>query len=307
MTEYDSAKLLVEAYEFPREKVVAEALSDRFRRSAGRQNFTIGIDMSDAETGKKYNYLVGIVPGDSTLSTVHVSEINTIMETDPFTISTNGSIRRSQYDGQLNDDSGDTFSRNSVEGAYQLEVKGRTDGKDWNVNIFAFKSGHAYAANQSRGRSRPEYVKYELTDGTATELAGLLKEDADALGFDEYQAVEFVIDFVQALPYVTDDVSKGFDDYTKFIMETVPEMGGDCEDAAILLASVLEAKPFNYDMILIQPPGHMGAGIYQTDPPGWYWELDGRKYSYIEATGRGWGIGDLPEEYQGSSAELHQV
>ena len=120
-------------------------------------------------------------------------------------------------------------------------------------------------------------------------------------------AKSIVIDFVQPLLYVPDDVSKGYDDYTKFIMETMPEMGGDCEDSSILLASILQSEAFNYDMILIQPPEHMAVGIWQSDPEGYYWELDGRTYSYIETTGQGWGVGDLPEEYEGDSARLHQV
>ncbi|PSQ30775.1 hypothetical protein BRD20_06090 [Halobacteriales archaeon SW_8_65_20] len=112
---------------------------------------------------------------------------------------------------------------------------------------------------------------------------------------------------MQALPYVSDDVSRDFDDYTKFIIETLPELSGDCEDTAILLAAVLSADTFGYDMILIQPPGHMAVGIYETDPQGYYWELDGRKYSYIETTGAGWGIGDLPDEYVDTDAYLYQV
>lgn len=151
-------------------------------------------------------------------------------------------------------------------------------------------------------------MNYELTQGFGTNLAGILNSIADDLDFtDEYQKVSFVIDFVQRLPYVTDDVSKGFDDYTKFLIETMAEGNGDCEDTAIMLAAVLQARDFNYDMILIQPPGHMAAGIYQKEPEGWYYELDGRKYSYIETTGEGWGIGDCPEEYQGVEAQLHQV
>lgn len=77
-------------------------------------------------------------------------------------------------------------------------------------------------------------------------------------------------------------------------METMPEMGGDCEDTSILLASVLQAEPFGYDTILIQPPGHMAVGIYQESPAGYYWELDGRTYSYIETTGQGWASVTVP-------------
>lgn len=52
----------------------------------------------------------------------------------------------------------------------------------------------------------------------------------------------------------------------------------------------------------------MAAGIYGADDlPGYYWEYDGRKYYYIETTGVGWGIGDLPDEYKDDSAYVIQV
>lgn len=305
-TDYDSAKVYVQCLQFPRNEFVSQALSNQFERSNGSHELTIEIDLDD-EHSTAYHYIAALVPGDTTLNDINNAEMTSIMETDPFVFSDEVIIERDGYEGQLDDDSGDTFSRNSVEGAYQIEVSGRTFGKDWTVQFFAYKSAHADALNRSRGRSRPEYVSYELTDGTAEELASILMDEADARDYDDAQAVEFVIDFVQALPYVPDDVSRGFDDYTKFIMETVPEMAGDCEDTAILLASILEADPFGYDMILIQPPGHMAAGIWQSEPSGWYWELNGRKYSYIETTGRGWGVGDCPDEFQGEQATLHQV
>jgi len=305
-TEYDTAKLFVSLSRFPREEVVAQALSDRFDRSDGPHDITVAVDPDAVTEATTYNYFVGLVTGETTLDDVDYSNVTTIMETDPF-VSTNGTIERDPYEHHLDDDDGETYSRNSVEGAYHLEVSGRTFGNDWTIEFLAQKSAHAAARNRDRGRSRSEYVSYELTDGTAEELASLLREETNARDYSKDEAVELVIDFVQALPYVPDDVSRDFDDYTKFIMETMPEMGGDCEDTAIMLASVLEADPFGYDMVLIQPPGHMAAGIWQQDPDGWYWELNGRKYSYIEATGRGWGVGDCPEEYQNQRARLHQV
>jgi hypothetical protein len=306
----DQVKLYAGLLEFPREEVVAETLSSSFDQTAGERELSIQIDTPDLVTDRNYHYLVGLLPADTTENDIDYTELTLIMETDPFELQSNGSngdIQRSSYDGELDDDSGDEYSRKEIEGAYDLSVSGRTDGRDWEVTFFAWKSAHVEGERRSRGRSRPEYVAYELEDGTAPELASLLDEKAEELGFSGRQKVEFVIDFVQSLPYVPDDVSKGFDDYTKFIIETLPEMGGDCEDTAIMLAAVLEAEPFGYDMILIQPPGHMAAGIYDTNPPDYYWELDGRKYSYIETTGTGWSIGDLPEDYVGESAYTYQV
>jgi hypothetical protein len=304
----ETVKLYVGLQRFPREETVFEALGPEFEQSDGKQEQTVQVRSTTAEVGEPYNYIVGLVPGDTPEDDIDYSQLETFMETNPFEFrSGHRIIERTEYDRQLDDDSGEQYSRNSVEGAYELDISGRTAGKDWSVSFFYYKSAHAEAANKSRGRSRPEYVNYELTDGSAEGVASLLKDEATSLGFSEYETVEFIIDFVQALPYVPDDVSKGFDDYTKFIAETLPEMGGDCEDTAIMLASLLEADAFGYDMILIQPPGHMAAGIYDTSPDGYYWELDGRKYSYIETTGQGWGIGDCPEDYQDTKAYTYQV
>jgi hypothetical protein len=212
------------------------------------------------------------------------------METDPFVVeSDRATVRQHPHPAELDDVSGDGYERNAVEGAYSIEIAGRTEGRGWQVSFFVFKSAYVQAATRSRGRSRHEYVSYELTSGSAPTFAGILHDEADANGFTgKREKGEFVIDFVQRLPYVPDDVSKGFDDYTKFLTETLAELGGDWADTAIMLASLLEAEPFNYDMVLIQPPSHMAAGIWRQDPRGYYWEYDGRKYAYVETTGEGW-------------------
>jgi hypothetical protein len=307
-TDFESAKLLVQFYEFPREGTIRKTFSDTFDRTDSPQEITVDLDLDpdNADRSAKYNFFVAIAPEDANIEDIDYSAVEPIMETDPFAVTDQG-IERTDFEEQLEDDSGENYSRNSIEGAYQLEIAGRTAGEDWTVDFFAYKSAHAETVRKDRGRSRSEYVSYELTEGSAEELASMLREEADARDYNERESVEFIIDFVQALPYVPDDVSRGFDDYTKFILETMPEMGGDCEDTAIMLASVLEADAFEYDMILIQPPGHMAAGIRNSNPDGWYWELAGKKYSYIETTGQGWGVGDCPEEYQGQDAQLHQV
>ncbi|SDZ91210.1 hypothetical protein SAMN04488065_1178 [Haloplanus vescus] len=307
-TDYDSAKLLVQFFEFPRKGIIREKFSDTFDQSKGSNEVTVDFDLDpdNADQSANYNFFVGIVPEDAAEEDIDYSAVEPIMETDPFDVTDTG-IERADFEEQLEDDSGANYSRNSIEGAYQLDISGRTAGDDWTIDFFAYKSAHAETVRKDRGRSRQEYVAYELTEGSAEELASLLRDEADARGYNERESVEFAIDFTQALPYVPDDVSRGFDDYTKFILATMTEMGGDCEDTSIMLASILEADSFGYDMVLIQPPGHMAAGIRDNDPSGWYWELDGKKYSYIETTGQGWGVGDCPEEYQDQDARLHQV
>lgn len=162
--------------------------------------------------------------------------------------------------------------------------------------------------NEPRGRDYDEYVAVAQSSGLAEEMATLVNTDLEASGFtrDPYK-IAAVIDWIQSFPYVTDDVYEGYDEYPKFPVETLTEVGGDCEDTAILMASLLQSQPFNYDMVLISPPGHMAAGIYSEDRQGRYYTYDGRDYYYIETTGSGWGIGDMPEDYVGTKASIYQV
>lgn len=307
-TAYDEAQVNLLAYVYPRADFVAEATSDAFRRSDGEREVTVDVDLRGAPTDARLHYIANLFPAGANPEDLTGDDVATFMETDPFRLITGGSIERAPHPDRLADDGGDGYSRNAVEGSYSLTVSGRTLGKNWTVNFVGHKSAYLNAVDRARGRSRSEYVSFELTSGTAPLLARILDSEAEANGFTgKREKVEFVIDFVQRLPYVPDDVSKGFDDYTKFILETVVELGGDCEDTAILLAAVLQAEPFNYDMILIQPPGHMAAGILTKDPQGYHYEFQGGKYSFIETTGEGWGIGDIPDMYEGEEASLYQV
>lgn len=306
--DYDDTKVYLAALLYPRGREIAHTYSKSFRRSDGTHRLTLDIDLGDAPTNRRLHYLPLLIPADETIESASPDQVEAFMETDPFVLKSDGRLEKSPHPATLSEENGDGYGRSVVEGSYVVDVVGRTAGKRWRVNVPPFKSAYVEGVTRSRGRSRAEYVSYELTQGTAPDLAAVLDTQAELNGFTEKpDRVHMVIDFVQRLPYVPDDVSKGFDDYTKFIMETLCELGGDCEDSAILLASVLQAQPFNYDTVLIQPPGHMAAGIWGTELSGAYYEYDGRKYYYIETTGEGWGIGDVPEQYSGEEATVYQV
>lgn len=306
-----SMKLLAFAYRYPRNEGVTFATSDPVSLD-GPTELTAAIDLSDADvrSGERLHYLAFLAPGDADIEEVSSEDLVFLHETDPFELRDDGiTIDRSAHPDELADDSRSEYEREAIEGAYRLSFEGSTQGRPWSVGFYIYKSSYARAVSEPRGRSRPEYVAHAQQEGFADELAEILADEAENNGFtDKQMQVEFVIDFVQNLPYVPDDVSKGFDDYTKFITETVVEAGGDCEDTAIMLAAVLQAEPFGYDTVLIQPPEHMAVGIYgKDDLPGVYWEYEGRRYYYIETTGKGWGIGDIPDTYRDAKAYVHQV
>ncbi|WP_435362150.1 hypothetical protein [Haloarchaeobius sp. DFWS5] len=304
------ATIYVAAFVYPHGKLVAEGTSDRFVRSDGPQSVAVELTLDAAPPDETLHYVSVLVSGDATVEDVGAANSELVMETDPFVVDHDADrIRPADRQDRLDDVDHENYSRKSIEGAYLQTLTGRTEGQNWRVSFLSFKSAYDIARNRSRGRARREYVGVELYEGAADDLAGLLADAAEANGFTtDHQKIEFAIDFVQRLPYVEDDVSTGFDDYTKFIMETLVDMQGDCEDTSIMLASILEAKPFSYDAILVQPPGHMAVGLYYPHEDGGYqYRYDERLYSYIETTGAGWGIGDIPDQYRGTDPEWYRV
>lgn len=103
---------------------------------------------------------------------------------------------------------------------------------------------------------------------------------------------DFILSFVQSLPYTHDDVTTGFDEFRRYAIETLLEGGGDCEDTTILTASILEG--LGMSTALIFSPGHIAIGI-NGDYSGSAIEHNGVKYFYGETTGTGWRIGQVPD------------
>ncbi len=103
--------------------------------------------------------------------------------------------------------------------------------------------------------------------------------------------VDFVLSFVQSLPYTLDDVTTGYDEFRRYAVETLIEGGGDCEDTTILVAAIL--RGFGEATALIFTPGHIALGV-TGNFTGTSVTYNGKKYYYCETTGTGWTVGMLP-------------
>lgn len=148
------------------------------------------------------------------------------------------------------------------------------------------------------------YVTNPNDDAYLAHLVKTFKDVKEQRGYTDRETVDLVIAFIQSLEYTTDLVSTGFDEYPKYPMETLIEQGGDCEDTAILMASLL--KEMGYGTVLLRLPTHMAVGVKgASDMPGSYFEYSGVKYYYIETTGDGFQVGDMPDEYKGQKAIFH--
>ena len=112
-----------------------------------------------------------------------------------------------------------------------------------------------------------------------------------------------VIHLVQSIPYQYDIDSTGEKEFPKYPIETLYEGCGDCEDMSILLAGAL--REMNYGVCFFVYDNHVAVGIQGgegfTSP---YFEYNGKKYYYIEATSEGRNVGDIPEDYQGITPKI---
>ncbi len=187
--------------------------------------------------------------------------------------------------------------------SYAWEYQGK-----WTWDLKVPQSLYDYYKNLPRTPTTnySVYATHPLDNEHIGKLVEKLELAAKEAGFNPYQTVEFAAAFVQSLPYTSDLVTTGFDEYPRYPMETLVDNGGDCEDTSILLASIL--KGMGYGTVLIMFEDHAAVGVLGgSNIYGTYWEHSGGKYYYIETTGSGWKIGELPDEFKDQGAKIYDL
>ncbi len=181
-------------------------------------------------------------------------------------------------------------------------------GEGWVTTIDVPVSLYDFYKSQPHDR-QDNYAQYALSDYDRASMKNLVdtfKGSGDKYGFTEYDDVMSVVSFVQSLPYTSDEVTTGYDEYPRYPIETLVDNGGDCEDTAILAAALLDGM--GYGVVLLELPDHMAVGVKCTDDyPGYYVEYHGSKYYYLETTGDSWKIGQIPDEYKGLNVTVYPL
>lgn len=140
------------------------------------------------------------------------------------------------------------------------------------------------------------YVSTPHDDEYLRSLADSLLATGREQGWDDDETLSFALAFVQGLPYTSDDVTTGYDEYPRYPVETLVDGGGDCEDTAILYAAIAQAM--GYDAVLLELPGHLAVGVASDGPDlgreGY--SFQGVFYAFAETTGEDWRIGEIPPE-----------
>lgn len=179
------------------------------------------------------------------------------------------------------------------------------NGLQWDWSGTFSKSGFDYYRSKSHNREN-NYAAYVLSDYDRQLLKGIVqkfKEAGVANNYTEYDTIMNIVSFVQSLPYTSDKVTTGYDEYPRYPLETLVDNGGDCEDTAVLTAALL--RELGFGVVLIQLPDHMAVGVKGDESlPGTYYDYLGSRYYYLETTGSGWDIGELPDEYRNDGARV---
>ena len=147
--------------------------------------------------------------------------------------------------------------------------------------------------NSYDGKER--YDIPQLVEEGRTTLGNLTREFQNVFKrhreWSKQDRIDFVLSFVQSLPYTHDDVTTGYDEFRRYAIETLIDGGGDCEDTTILVGAIL--RGLGEKTALIFTPGHIALGV-SGNFSGASVTHNGTTYYYCETTGTGWTVGDLP-------------
>lgn len=205
----------------------------------------------------------------------------------------------------VNPNTNDKHTQVLDSGNYTVTYSWEYMGKDWTLK------DNVSAATYDDYRDRPktyDYVSYVTKDDPvvieiANQLKGMAKNESCG-------TAQFVLSFVQNVPYGTDENTTGLVNYPRYPVETLVDGVGDCKDHSTLYVSLMESQALNVSMVLLllTPPtgdvGHMAAGIGMAGYTGTYFQYDGRDYFYCETTSPGWIIGDMPQQVKGYSVQV---
>lgn len=152
-----------------------------------------------------------------------------------------------------------------------------------------------------------DMAKDRYDDPYVDEMFQKMNQVALSEGFTEAKKINFVIAFVQSLPYTVDEVTSPWNEYPRYPMETLFDRGGDCEDTSILVAALLDRMGYDVALLFLYNENHCAVGVSIEGSHGSYYPFDDKKYFYLETTGEGWSIGEIPPDFTETIARIYPL
>ena len=182
------------------------------------------------------------------------------------------------------------------DGAYVRTYSWRYGGSTRTLSIEIPEALYDFAVSQPRNqwpyRDYDEYVFDPRDDALMIAIAGELSLA------DYYQTVENALAFVQKIVIYTSDA--GFFEYPRYPVESLVDEAGDCEDSAILYASIIRTLGVGARLAAVDTDGdgntdHMVVlvPVDQTYCDGFlsgsrsFWEYDGEIFAFAETATEG--------------------
>ncbi len=195
-------------------------------------------------------------------------------------------------------------------GYYSREFKWSYQGFEWTFGLDIPKALYEIyqkvpASTRLLHQSSGYGFLTTTNDPYLQKVATELKEASSQKGYDSFDEVSFVLAFIQSLPYTSDSVTSKYDEYPRFPLETLVDNGGDCEDTAILFATI--TLIMGYGTVYLNPPDHYAVGILGDNISGFYFTYNNKTYYYCETTGEGWKIGEVPQEHKTTQAYVFPI
>ena len=194
-----------------------------------------------------------------------------------------------------------------LEGAVTRTYQWSYGRYDWTWDVAIPKELYDFykAKNRPSGPNYSICVLDQEDDAYLEKLVDKLEQAAGEVGYDKWDTANFVARFVQNLPHTEDLATTGHSEYPRYPVETLVD-GGDCEDTSILTAAVLDEMGYGVALLLLED--HIAVGIEGDEHiHGWYYEHNGKKYFYLETTGKGWKVGDIPDENKEDGVHIYSI
>ena len=180
------------------------------------------------------------------------------------------------------------------------------DGKTYAIEATVPYSGiyasiHKYPNIARFNQSIQGHIEafYTADDPTLQGMASQLKEMG--AGMDRRTFAEFVLKFVQNIPYITDLESRDSDEFWKFPLETLWDGGGDCEDTAFLYGTLMGLCGYRTAFVLFKD--HAMAAL-TLDGDGERVTVDGYGFVLCETSHVSYSLGRTSEGHMPADAKF---
>ncbi len=130
--------------------------------------------------------------------------------------------------------------------------------------------------------------------------------DVQDVGFERidlnspHLMLEYLLSFVQHLEYVPE-----IGEYPRYPMETIIDKGGDCDDSAILMATIATIMGFGCGLIIWHDHADLGIAVGKGEFEGKYFTKNKIRYYYCHCNAPGYRIGMYNGKYKGEPAIYH--